>query len=102
MKPCNDVIRNAIDLAHRMAELADEGDLVREDAGCGVLFGVMRDSAFKIRRLAEEERESHMRKGWWRREDAAVGPAKVERRDEWANTVDGSRHPRHGNRCSRP
>ena len=58
----------------QMVELADEGDMVREDAGCGVLFGVMRDSAFKIQRLAEEERESHMRKGWWRRDDAGSRP----------------------------
>jgi hypothetical protein len=57
-----------------MMQLADEGDLVREDAGCGVLFGVMRDSAYKIHRLAEEERESHVRKGWWKRDDGHSRP----------------------------
>lgn len=74
MKPCNEIIRRTLELAHRMVELADEGDLLREDAGCGVLFGVMRDSAYKIQRLAEEEREQHMRKGWWRREDVQNRP----------------------------
>lgn len=77
MKPCNDIIRKALELATQMVELADQGDLVREDAGCGVLFGVMRDSGYKIQRLAEEERESHVRKGWWRREGRGPsGPAR--------------------------
>lgn len=48
-----------------MMELADEGDDVREDAGCGVLYGVMRDSAFRIRKLAEAEVAAHVKKGWW-------------------------------------
>jgi hypothetical protein len=48
-----------------MSEIADEGDSAREDVGCGVLYGMLRDSAYKIRRLAEEEREAHIRKGWW-------------------------------------
>ena len=48
-----------------MIEIADAGDIVREDAGCGVLYGVLRDSAYKIKKLAEEEKEAHMRKGWW-------------------------------------
>jgi len=47
-----------------MLILADEGDAVREDAGCGVLYGVLRDAAYKIKQLAENEREAHIRKGW--------------------------------------
>lgn len=49
-----------------MMEIADEGDMVREDNGCGVLYGVIRDSAFKIGKLAEEEREAHRKKGLWK------------------------------------
>lgn len=49
-----------------MLDLADEGDEVREDDGCGVLYGVLRDSAFKIKKLAEAEREAHINKGWWK------------------------------------
>jgi hypothetical protein len=65
MRPCNEKILKTLELVERMLQIADEGDLAREDAGCGVLYGVLRDSAFKIRRLAEEEKETHRRKGWW-------------------------------------
>jgi hypothetical protein len=63
---CNENIRRTLELVDLMAEIADEGDMLREDSSCGVLFGVLRDSAYKIRKLAEEEREIHRRKGWWR------------------------------------
>jgi hypothetical protein len=66
MKPCDESIRKTLGLVANMLELADEGDAVREDSGCGVLYGVVRDSAFKIKRLAEAEREAHKRKGWWK------------------------------------
>ena len=46
--------------------LAYEGDGVREDTGCGVLYGVIKDSAFKIKKLAEEEKDNHITKGWWK------------------------------------
>ena len=48
-----------------MIELADKGDAQREDVGCGVLYGILRDSAFKLKQLAEKEKEIHIRKGWW-------------------------------------
>jgi hypothetical protein len=66
MKKCDENIRKILTLVDRMAEIADEGDMAREDSGCGVLYGVLRDSAYKIKRLAEEERDAHIRKGWWR------------------------------------
>ena len=65
MRACDKVIKKTFELVERMLDLADEGDRVREDTGCGVLYGVMRDSAFKIKRLAEEEKDGHIRKGWW-------------------------------------
>jgi hypothetical protein len=49
-----------------MLGLADEGDAVREETGCGVLYGVIRDSAYKIKKLAEAERDAHIKKGWWK------------------------------------
>jgi hypothetical protein len=49
-----------------MLDLADRGDAVREDNGCGVLYGVLRDSAFRIKQLAEREKETHIKKGWWK------------------------------------
>jgi hypothetical protein len=66
LRPCNEKILKTLKLVEHMLEIADEGDMTREDAGCGVLYGVLRDSAFKIRKLAEEEKEMHIRKGWWR------------------------------------
>ncbi len=59
------MLKRTLRLTKMMAELADMGDGVREDVGCGVLYGLLRDSAYKIRRLAEQERENHIRKGWW-------------------------------------
>ncbi|MEE4354726.1 MAG: hypothetical protein V2J25_17855 [Desulfatiglans sp.] len=52
-------------LVEDMLKVADEGDMAREDTGCGVLYGVLRDSAFKIKKLAEDEKEAHIKKGWW-------------------------------------
>ena len=66
MKPIDENIKKTLKLAEEMLDLADKGDAVREDAGCGVLYGVLRDSAYKIRKLAETEKEAHMKKGWWK------------------------------------
>ena len=66
MRACDKSIKKTIKLADVMLELADEGDAVREDSGCGVLYGVLRDSAYKVKKLAEAEREAHKRKGWWK------------------------------------
>jgi hypothetical protein len=66
MKRCDEAIKRTLDLVKEMLDLADEGDAVREDTGCGVLYGVVRDSAFKIKKLAEAERDAHIRKGWWK------------------------------------
>lgn len=48
-----------------MLKLADQGDIDREDIDCGILYGVLRDSAYKLKRLAEVERAKHMAKGQW-------------------------------------
>ena len=68
MRPCDKSIKNTISIAEMMVKIADEGDMVREDNGCGVLYGVLRDSAFKIRKLAEAEKMAHIKKGWWEKE----------------------------------
>ena len=65
MKPCDQNIKLTIQLAQEMIRLADQGDADREDTGCGVLYGILRDSAFKIRQLAEKEKGRHQAKGWW-------------------------------------
>lgn len=65
MRKCDLNIKATLTLVQQMLDLADQGDDQREDSGCGILFGVIRDSAYKIRRLADKEREAHIRKGWW-------------------------------------
>ena len=56
---CNQHIRKALTLADALLSLADEGDEGRNDVGCGVLFGTIRDCAYKIRALAETELLEH-------------------------------------------
>ena len=65
MKSCDKNIKRTIQLAQEMIRLADQGDADREDTGCGVLYGVLRDSAYKILQLAEAEKGRHQAKGWW-------------------------------------
>ncbi len=52
-------------MANQLISLAAKGDADREDSGCGVLYGVMLDSAYRIRKLAEAEKHEHIKKGWW-------------------------------------
>ncbi|MCJ7776355.1 MAG: hypothetical protein MUP08_08210 [Desulfobulbaceae bacterium] len=66
MKPCDKSIRKTLEMVKAMLEVADQGDAVREDTGCGVLYGVVRDSAYRIKKLAESEKEAHIKKGWWK------------------------------------
>lgn len=67
MKACDVYIQKTLQLADAMIALADRGDADREDTGCGILYGMLRDSGYKIKRLAEQERQAHMDKGWWNR-----------------------------------
>jgi hypothetical protein len=66
MRTCDDNIQETLQLVEDMISLADRGDADREDTGCGILYGVLRDSAYKLKKLAESERDAHKRKGWWR------------------------------------
>jgi hypothetical protein len=48
-----------------MLALADEGDRDRDDDSCGIVYGVLRDAAYQIRKLAEQECEKHKTTGKW-------------------------------------
>jgi hypothetical protein len=65
LKPCDQNILKTLHLVDEMIALADQGDVDREDVGCGVLYGMLRDTAYKLKRMAEEEKRSHQEKGWW-------------------------------------
>jgi hypothetical protein len=62
MPSANDCINQTLKLADLMLQLADKGDAARQDVGCGVLYGVVRDAAYRIKKLAEAERQAHIRK----------------------------------------
>ena len=63
--PQNDNLKKILTLTREMLALADEGDESRDDATCGILYGILRDSAYKLRRLAEMECEKHQEAGKW-------------------------------------
>ena len=49
-------------MCEQMLTLANRGDEYRQDAGCGVVFGALRDMFYKMRGLAEKELERHQAK----------------------------------------
>lgn len=55
-------------MTQEMISLAEIGDAQREDTGCGILFGILRDTAYKLKKLAEQEKTAHIEKGWWKEE----------------------------------
>ena len=59
MKPCDRNLQETLDLAERLIALSFKGDEQREDNGCGILYGVMRDAGFQIRNLAQREVQHH-------------------------------------------
>ena len=61
-RPSDQCLKRTLELTERMLRLADQGDAVREDPGCGVLYGVLRDSAYKLQQMAEAERQAHLKK----------------------------------------
>ena len=65
MRPCNRSLEETISLTEAMLALSEKGDMGREDDGCGILYGVLRDSAYKIRKMAESEKDAHKKKGKW-------------------------------------
>ena len=61
----NDNLVRLIRLTREMLALADEGDRDRNDDSCGILYGILRDMAYRLRNLAEEECEKHKKAGKW-------------------------------------
>ena len=64
-KPNNVNLQRVLRLTREMLALADEGDRDRDDPTCGILYGVLRDNAYSLRRLAEEECDRHKSAGKW-------------------------------------
>jgi hypothetical protein len=64
VKPYDKNLKDALQLTDKMIELANKGNAEREDTGCGILYGVLLDSAYKLKKLAEHEKQRHIKKGW--------------------------------------
>ncbi len=64
-KKCDINVAQTIELAHEMIKLAQTGYEQREDPSCGVLYGILLDSGYRLLNLAQKEKQAHMQKGWW-------------------------------------
>ncbi len=61
----NENVRRVLSMTREMLALADDGDRDRDDQGCGILYGILRDAAYRLRGEAEEERRRHQERGAW-------------------------------------
>jgi hypothetical protein len=68
-KKCDINLVQTIELARQMISLAQTGYEQREDPGCGILYGILLDSGYRLLDLAQKERQAHMQKGWWENSD---------------------------------
>jgi len=64
-KKCDENIARTIALAQDMIRLAQQGYEQQEDPGCGVLYGILLDSGYRLLDLAQKEKQAHIQKGWW-------------------------------------
>jgi hypothetical protein len=61
----NKHLKEALEMSRKLTILADEGEASSTDDGCAVLYGIVRDCAYKIRGRAERERDVHKVLGIW-------------------------------------
>ena len=66
MKPCDKNINQTLELVQAMVDLAEAGESGSEDDGCSILYSILRDSAYQIKKIAETEKEKHIKKGSWK------------------------------------
>ena len=66
VKSYDENIKITLELAKKMINLAEKGDADREGNSCGILYETLLDSAYKIKRIAEAEKEKHIKKGGWK------------------------------------
>ncbi len=66
VKSCDENIKKTLELIRDMISIAEKGDADREDDGCGILYGVLRDTAYEIKQIAEAEKDKHLKKGRWK------------------------------------
>lgn len=64
-KQCDINVAKTIEIANQMIELAQTGYDQREDENCGILYGILLDSGYRLLDLAKKEKHAHQKKGWW-------------------------------------
>jgi hypothetical protein len=64
-RQANENLRRTLRLTREMLALADEGDRDRLDDSCGIVFGILRDMAYRLRKVTESECERHRAAGRW-------------------------------------
>jgi hypothetical protein len=62
---CNENIKEALRLSRELIILADNGERDSDDDGCILLYGIIRDCAYRIKAEAEREIEAHKANGKW-------------------------------------
>jgi CRP-like cAMP-binding protein len=62
----NEHILKALKIANDLIDLANNEEVLGNDNICGILLGVMRDCAYRIRRQVEREWQGRKAKGQWR------------------------------------
>lgn len=68
MNPCNQNLERSLELSNQLLSLADKGDMDREDSGCGVIYGIMRDAGYRLKTEVTREIENHKKSGKWNNE----------------------------------
>ena len=61
----NSNLLEVLSLTEQMLHLAERGDRDRNDASCGILYGILRDTAYRLRALAKQECDHHRHEGKW-------------------------------------
>jgi hypothetical protein len=59
MNECDMYLNKTIEIARKMIDLADRAEEKCTDNGCAAVYGILRDSAYRIRKEAEHEQKKH-------------------------------------------
>jgi|GEM_PF-850908 len=70
MTEINRKIIHVLELSNELLEVGNDGIECQVDNSCGILFGILRDCAFRLQQLAEKEIELHQQNGLFDDEDS--------------------------------
>jgi len=59
MNECDIYLNKTIDITRKMIDLADRAEEACIDNGCAAVYGILRDSAYRVRKEAEREQKKH-------------------------------------------